>query len=227
MYQIEFKCKVCNNPTIKSLPNKSSAIEDFKNGKRKAYCSKECKKQDYALLRKYKKCSNCNKKVRHFPNSDHKDITNIFCSNKCQGEFMKNNPDVFNLKDSTRLNKMQEARTEETWKKGIKTRKANGNIIDWDVAEWKQYWRRCNDLTRKMRVKLLGDWDGIDYIDGEDIRENLALPYTHADYPTLDHIIPRSEGFRQGLSPYEITTPENLKWTKRRNNSKKYNKKIG
>jgi 5-methylcytosine-specific restriction endonuclease McrA len=77
-----------------------------------------------------------------------------------------------------------------------------------------------------MRVKLLGDWDGIDYIDGEDIRENFSLPYTHGDYPTLDHIIPRSEGFRRGLTPYEITTPENLKWAKRRNNSKKYNKKL-
>ena len=205
MYQVEFKCKVCDKPTIKSLPNKKGAVENFITGKRKAYCSKECKKQDHLSSRKYKKCSNCNKKVRYFPNSEHKNTTNIFCSNRCQGEFMKANPDVFNLRDSTRLDKMQKARTEETWEKSIETRKNNDNIISWDKAEWKQYWRRCNDLTRKMRKKLLEDWDGIDYIDGEYIRENLTLPYTHADYPTLDHIIPRSEGFKQGLSPVSYT----------------------
>jgi hypothetical protein len=72
---------------------------------------------------------------------------------------------------------------------------------------------------------MLESWDGIDYIDGEDIRANLALPYSHGDYPTLDHLIPRSEVFKKGLTPYEITTSKNLKWTKRRNNSKKYNKR--
>ena len=138
---------------------------------------------------------------------------------------MSTHPREFGMAE--RSAKMRESWDESSWKKSIETRKSNGNIIDWDVAEWKQYWRRCNDLTRKIRVKLLEDWDGIDYIDGEDIRENLALPYTHGDYPTLDHVIPRSEGFRRGLSPYEITTPKNLKWTKRRNNSKKYNKTSG
>ena len=71
---------------------------------------------------------------------------------------------------------------------------------------------------------MLKDWDGIDYIDGENISENLKLHFTHGDYPTLDHITPRSEGFKQGLTPYEITNSANLKFTKRRNNSKKNNK---
>jgi hypothetical protein len=190
-------------------------------GPNNKYCSVECKKQTYFENSKLYTCKVCDSKFQ-----GSKGNYNIFCSKKCYGSRMNTHPKEFGMAE--RSAKMRESRVSEVaWKKGIETRKANGNIIDWNVAEWKQYWRRCNDLTRKIRVKLLGDWDGIDYIDGEDIRENLALPYTHGDYPTLDHVIPRSEGFRQGLSPYEITTPENLKWTKRRNNSKKYNKISG
>ena len=189
-------------------------------GPNNKYCSVECKKQTYFDNSTLYTCKVCDVKFQGVTNNK-----NEFCSKKCYGSRMSTHPEEFGMAE--RSAKMRESWNESSWKKSIETRKANGNIIDWDVAEWKQYWCRCNDLTRKIRAKLLGDWDGIDYIDGEDIRENLALPYTHGDYPTLDHVIPRSEGFRKGLSPYEITTPENLKWTKRRNNSKKYNKKSG
>jgi hypothetical protein len=204
---------------MENLPYKKVCIEcdiHFRaKGRNKKFCTRECKIKYNEKFYTYTNCKICNVKFRTFPTKNEK-----FCNNKCKGEYYKFNK----IHPPEHMIKMQKARTEETWKKGVETRKANGNIISWDVAEWKQYWRRCNDLTRKIRAELLRDWDGFDYIDGENIRENLALPYTHADYPTLDHIIPRSEGFRQGLSPYEITTPENLKWTKRKNNSKKYNK---
>ena len=183
----------------------------------KKYCSKECRQTSRAKERKYKECKICNTKFRVIGNNG-----NIYCSKKCYGADMSNNPKEFGL--VKRAKKMRESWGESSWKKSIETRKSNGNIIDWDVAEWKQYWRRCNDLTRKIRGLMRDNWDGIDYIDGEDISANFALPHTHGDYPTLDHIIPRSEGFKRGLTPYEITTPENLKWTKRKNNSKKYNK---
>jgi hypothetical protein len=70
---------------------------------------------------------------------------------------------------------------------------------------------------------MLENWDGIDYIDGEYIKENLNLHYSDKNYPTLDHITPRSECFKRGLTPNEATNPNNLKWTKRINNSKKHN----
>ena len=38
------------------------------------------------------------------------------------------------------------------------------------------------------------------------------------------YIKPRSQCFREGLSPYEATKPENLAWTTRKNNSKKSQK---
>jgi hypothetical protein len=73
---------------------------------------------------------------------------------------------------------------------------------------------------------MLENWNGYDYISGDYIKDNLNLHYSHGDYPTLDHIKPRSQCFKEGLSPYEATKPENLAWTTRKNNSKKSQKKL-
>ena len=207
-----------------NLPYKKVCIEcdtHFRaKGANKKFCTRECKMKHNAKSYTYTNCKVCETKFRYNP-SNH----NIFCSKKCYGSRMSTHPKEFGMAE--RSAKMRESWDENAWKKSIQTRKDNGNIIDWNIAEWKQYWRRCNDLTRKMRVKLLGDWDGIDYIDGKNILHNLMLPHTHAEYPTLDHVKPRSQGFREGLTPYEISSPANLKWTTRKNNSKKYNKTIG
>lgn len=183
------------------------------------YCSKKCRQLSRAKERKYINCSNCNTQVRYFPNSDHKGKKNIYCSNKCQGEWMLQHSKELEL--AKRAKHMFKSWNEDAWKKGLETRKKNGNIIT--EHDWKQYKKRCDYLTRKIRKQMLQGWDGYDYIDGEYIKENLNLHYTHKNYPTLDHIVPRSECFKQGLSPDEATTPTNLKWTKRINNSKKNN----
>ena len=188
------------------------------------YCSANCRQIARARDRQFTPCSHCSKDVRYFPNSEHKNKKNIFCSNKCQGEWMKIN--TKNLQLAERANKMRKNWTLDCIDKAIKTRKKNGNAIDWNKAGWKQYWRRCNDLTRKIRKQMLENWDGYDYISGEYIKDNLNLHYSHSDYPTLDHIKPRSQCFKEGLSPYEATRPENLAWTTRKNNSKKSQKKL-
>jgi hypothetical protein len=131
-----------------------------------------------------------------------------------------------NLQLAERANKMRKNWTLDCIDKAIETRKKNGNIIDWNKAGWKQYWKRCDWLTRKIRKQMLENWDGYDYISGDYIKDNLNLHYSHGDYPTLDHIKPRSQCFKEGLSPYEATKPENLAWTTRKNNSKKHNKKL-
>ena len=186
------------------------------NGPYSKYCSKECRQKSRAKERNYIECTQCNTLIRFYPSQKNK-----FCSNKCQGEWVKEN---MKEERANRASHMRKSWSEETWKKGIETRIKNGNVINWDKAEWKQYWRRCNDLTRKIRKKMLGDWDGYDYIDGEYIKDNLNLHYSDKNYPTLDHIKPRSQCFREGLSPYEATISSNLKWTKRINNSKKSQK---
>lgn len=221
MREYKYECSEC-----KKMFTRNYIITKPRNGKKehKKYCSKECRQKSRMLDRKFKKCSNCDKMVRYYPNSQHKNLEHKFCDRLCMGEWYSNHAEELNLKG--RASKMRESWNEESWKKSIETRKQNGNIIDWDQSEWKQYWRRCNDLTRKIRKEMLKNWDGYDYIDGEYIKDNLSLHFAHGDYPTLDHIKPRSQAFKEGLSPYEITIPENLKWTKRRNNSAKYNKKL-
>jgi len=202
-----------------NLPYKKVCIEcdiHFRaKGSNKKFCTSECKMKHNEKSYTYTNCVVCETNFR-VPPSDVK----RFCSKKCYTSRSKTHPQEFGL--LKRAEKMRESWDENAWKKSIQTRKDNGNIIDWNIAEWKQYWRRCNDLTRKIRFKLLDEWDGIDYIDGKNILHNLMLPHTHAEYPTLDHVKPRSQGFREGLTPYEISNPENLKWTTRRNNSKKY-----
>jgi hypothetical protein len=198
---------------------------DYKSkGGGSKYCSPSCRQVARAKERQYISCSNCRTDVRYYPNSNHKDNKDVLCSKKCQSEWMSKNAKELGLAD--RASKMRQHWTEDSWKKSIETRKKNGNIIDWDVAKWKQYWRRCNDLTRKIRKQMLDNWDGYDYIDGEYIKPYLDLPHTHTNYPTLDHIKPRSQCFREGISPYDATKPENLAWTKRVNNSKKSQTKL-
>ena len=194
---------------------------DYKsNGANSKYCTKECRQKSRARERKYIECSNCKENVRYFPQSTHKGNKNVFCSNKCQGEWVKENMREERAERATHMRTFRN--NENAWKKGLETRKKNGNIIT-DYS-WKQYWRKCDYLTRKIREQMLEEWDGVDYIDGEYIKENLNLHFTHKDYPTLDHINPRSKCFKQGLTPEEATSPSNLKWTKRINNSRKYNK---
>lgn len=191
---------------------------DFKSkGSNKKFCSKECKiKWNTKNIYSYTSCSNCGTQVRKSPSDKYE---NKFCSNKCQGEWRKQNLKDDNIKLAS---KMRESWDEKSWKKSIETRKKNGNIIT--NHNWKQYWKKCDYLTRKIRSKMLENWDGFDYIDGEYIKDNLNLHFTHTNYPTLDHIKPRSVCFKEGLTPEEATKPENLKWTKRINNSSKSNK---
>ena len=220
MVEHTYTCDNCGSTFIKNYIMSKGNWVNGKFNPTKKYCSKECRQESRAKERSYKPCKVCNKDVRQGGNNK-----GIFCSKKCYGSRMNTHPKEFGL--LKRAEKMRESWDENAWKKSIQTRKDNGNIIDWNIAEWKQYWRRCNDLTRKMRVKLLDEWDGIDYIDGKNILHNLMLPASHAEYPTLDHVKPRSQGFREVLTPYEISNPANLKWTTRRNNSSKYNKKSG
>lgn len=206
-------CGYCKNNFTRNY-----IISKPRNGaeKHKTYCSKECRVNERAKERTYKECLNCKT-----PYYYHKSLENKFCSNSCKGEWYVNHSKDLGLAE--RASHMRKSWSEESWKKGLETRKKNGNIIE--NYDWKQYWKRCDWLTRKIRKQMLETWDGYDYIDGEYIKDNLKLHYSDKNYPTLDHVKPRSQCFKEGLSPYEATTIENLKWTKRINNSKKYTKR--
>jgi hypothetical protein len=164
-------------------------------------------------------CTQCNSQFYQI------NETKTFCNSKCYYQHIRDNPKQYGLYE-----KAQKARansnTAESIQKMKETKLSKGSMIDWSDATWKQYWKRCDELTRKTRSTMLQEWDGLDYISGEYIKDNLKLHYSHGDYPTLDHVVPKSECYRQGLTPQQACSPENLKWTTRRNNSSKYNKVV-
>lgn len=204
-------CRVCNTSYERIGANKTPLPD--------AYCSKECRQEGFKQTCWITlECEHCKESFRVTQSQPRS-----FCSHKCYWGDMKANPDKYGLIEKAK-HASTFSNTPESIEKGLQKKLDEGLIIDWTDASWKQFWRRCNELTRKRRLELVEDWDGYDYIDGEYIKPYLDLHYSHKNYPTLDHVIPRSEFYKQGKSPQEACQPENLKWTKRSNNSKKYNK---
>lgn len=209
-------CDICNSyyETISGNKKASTAKNNW--------CSLKCR-QKYFEQTSYKtlKCKFCNKMVTVYNSNTYK-----FCSHKCYTDYAKLHPAEFGL-DNRVLNMHQFTNTPESIAKGIQTKKEKGLIQQWvdkQNIEWKKYWKVCNHYTRKMRKVMLETWDGYDYIDGEYIKDNLTLHYSDKNYPSLDHIKPRSKCFEEGMTVRECCNPTNLAWTKRINNSRKYNK---
>jgi hypothetical protein len=180
------------------------------------FCSEECK---LAFGFKDEVCAECQVALKVRKN---KQRNGYFCSKKCYYTWQSKN-----TKPPQTENRKAKANSPEAIEKRRKTWEATGRLFNLaDNKDWKKYWKKCDQLTRLIRKKLLVDWNGYDYYDGEYIKPYLELSVHHKNYPTLDHKYPRSKAFQDGLMPYEITTKENLVWTKRTNNSKKGNKTL-
>lgn len=89
---------------------------------------------------------------------------------------------------------------------------------------FKKYRNRVDLFTKKNKQQLFESWDGFDYYDGEYIFDNFNLSGQHGDYPTIDHKVSVYDGFRNNIPAEDLAKLENLCVTKRRINSKKYNK---
>jgi hypothetical protein len=218
IYTATTKCINCNKECIKRVGNNKSNIEIL--NKRKSFCSKECRKQYNFNNRKdlINTCSICGSKFRLKSTADSK----IYCSRKCYTKWQS-----INIKPPQSENRRIKANSVKAIEKRKKTWEITGRIFNFkENKDWKRFWRKCNELTRKIRKEMIPEWDGYDYYDGEYIKDNLKLDTYHKNYPTLDHIYPRSKAFLDGKTPQEITVKENLVWTKRTNNSKKGNKII-
>jgi hypothetical protein len=90
--------------------------------------------------------------------------------------------------------------------------------------EYILYRNECRRITNRSLKKLIDDWNGLDYYDGEGIKENWKLPHNHKDYPTIDHKISIYYGFVNKIPPFEIGNITNLCITKRSINSSKRDK---
>jgi len=203
---VAYRCTSCNSNFISKTVKQHSS----------KFCSEECR---LAYGFKDEQCKECGIALKVRKN---KIRTNYYCSKKCYHQWQSKN-----VKPPQTENRRARATSPEAIGKMLQTKLDKGIIVDWrNNKDWKRYYKKCDALTREMRKVMMEDWDGYDYYDGEYIKPYLELNVHHKNYPTLDHKYPRSKAFQAGLTPYEITTKENLVWTKRTNNSKKGNKTL-
>jgi hypothetical protein len=115
------------------------------------------------------------------------------------------------------------AQTEE-WKiKTKETRIKNGYQIPVELkSDFSLYRLRVDKETKKIKDKLFENWDGLDFYDGEYIKDNIQLyPNSHKLHPTIDHKISVYYGFNNNIPVDQIFDINNLCITKRSINSKK------
>jgi len=101
-------------------------------------------------------------------------------------------------------------------KNGIKKR-TNYNLL----SEYRKYRLKVLLFTKKLKSQLLENWDGYDFYDSEDIRDNFNLPNSHKDYPTVDHKKSVHYCFTNDIPIDECADITNLCLTKRWINSSK------
>ena len=89
---------------------------------------------------------------------------------------------------------------------------------------YENYRRQVDYYTKKNKKELLENWNGYDYYDNEFIFDNFLLDNNSNKYPSIDHKIPVSEGFKRNLTILNISDISNLCITKRSINSSKGNK---
>ena len=162
------------------------------------------------------------------PNWDKRQRTKQFCKQLCYWEYKKKTGYGSNLVSLN--NARKNANSPEAKSKEKITKIANGSWLPDDIIvngmTKKQYRRKVYRITKNKKEQLLDNWDGIDYYDGQYIKDNFKMHYLDGDYPSIDHIIGLHEGFKRGISPLDLCVDDNLVWTKRRINSSKrqYNK---
>ena len=90
-----------------------------------------------------------------------------------------------------------------------------------DISEFKRYTNKVISITSRNKNTVIENWNGEDYYDNNDIKENFSLDPNDKNYPTIDHKISVLYGFLNDISPDIIGSIDNLCITTRSNNSSK------
>ena len=162
------------------------------------------------------KCDLCGneKRISYRKYSDNISTYNIYtCSNKC-AMFKNENTNL------ERYGHTHQCRNENIKDKIYSTKLEKGLITE-DVNDYLDYRRIVNNLTNRVKKRLFEEWDGNDYYDNDYIKDNMNLNFNNVNYPTIDHKVSAFEGYKNGKTPEEISSIENLCITKRKNNSSK------
>ena len=198
-----YNCKACNNITYKK-----SMLEKY-GYDNPAKMESSIKKRKETCLEKYGN--------EYVVNSDYsKEKTKIIFDEKYDGHPLRN----IDIKN-------------KIIKKSKITKIERGLVVpDEELNKWELYRRNIRNITNRNKKKLMEDWDGFDYYDGEYIKDNFNIKHTDYDYPTIDHKISIICGFKNNIPPDIIGDISNLCITKKGINSSKsfltednYNKK--
>ncbi len=100
-----------------------------------------------------------------------------------------------------------------------KSRELKYNEIN--IRLFKEYRKSVRYYTNKNKNELFKNWTGYDYYDNEFIKDFIKENHNNPKYPTVDHKISCIYGFKNNISPEDISKIENLCITKRIINSKK------
>jgi hypothetical protein len=108
------------------------------------------------------------------------------------------------------------------WNTQVKEiRDKNGWIPDEELEGFDLYKRLCRKYTNRNKKELLKNWNGLDYYDNENIRDNFNLHYLDPNYSTIDHKISVKYGYLNNIDEKIIADVSNLCITKRKINSSK------
>ena len=188
-----------------------------------SYNCKSCNNITYkkSMMKKYgadnpAKVESCNRKRK------------ITCKEKYGSDYIISSEyskiktkETLNFKYGGHQSRVAEIREKMT-SKGIETKIKNGLVVpDCNLSEWMLYRRIVRRLTERNRNYLMEKWNGLDYYDGEYIKDFLSLNHTDVNFPTLDHKISIIYGFQNKIPPDDIADVDNLCITKRKINSSK------
>jgi len=100
--------------------------------------------------------------------------------------------------------------------------KNNKQVPDDMKTEFELYTKIVRNKTNRVKDKLFESWNGLDYYDSENIKNNLKHKHFDKRYPTIDHKISIYFGFINKIDPEIIGDLNNLCITKRSINSSKH-----
>lgn len=108
-----------------------------------------------------------------------------------------------------------EAKTKKGQLKRKLTRIKNGlQIPDDEVSEYRKYRLKVNRILQRNKKIIIDNWNGIDYYDGEYIRDNFNLDPKDRLYPHFDHKISVAYGFKNNIDFNIIGSINNICITK-------------
>ena len=186
-----YNCKACNNITLKK-----SMLEKY-GYDNPSLVTEFVEKRKKTCLEKYEN--------EYVINSEHsKEKREITFSERYGGHPMKTDIKYKGVEKSNN------------------TKLERGLIVPNNLLnEWLIYRKLVRKITDRNRKFIFENWSGLDYYDGEYIKDNFNKKHTDYDYPTIDHKISIIYGFKNNIPPEEIANLFNLCVTKKGINSSK------